>query len=606
MSKPLHRLPPAALTALACSALLAACGGGDDGATDPLQTYRSQTLQWQACSAELLGQEYVPAATLAHLGHSLQCAKVRAPMDWNDPSQGDVLVAVMRLSSSQPSQRKASLFFNPGGPGEDGLTTALSIGLLLDQGRADSALGAKLLQLRERYDLVGFSPRGLGASTALECSAQARQRTAAATAQSAPAIPEDLLERQIDELDQASAMMAEACQRTALSRHVNTDTTARDMDLLRGLLGDDKLHYFGYSYGTWLGAWYAGLFPEKVGRMVLDSVEDFTSTHEETTRSMAPARERLHREVLVPYFTRHASSYGLDVSTQPLGQQIDQLDGHLHRHLGGLITGKTYNASQLDPYGEGLAAALGLEQVLKRLPATATGDDLLAALQSHAFHTSDLARDARIRQAALGLASQLSDNEEGEDDDEDVGAQTLSTSATVLLSVNCNDTPSLIDAGAWRAAMRQDAAASPLFFSGGLHCVRWGGPSVSQPALARLQSVNALIVQSQYDGATPAEGAARTFAQMPAAKQVYVPGEYVHALFPYAKAEGDDPCVDHAVADYLLGNDAAPRSTTCGARPLDLDRATTKSASAEGPTYRDPATAQELIDAIHATTRPRR
>ena len=594
MTQRTHFSPPAKLTTLALTALLAACGGGGGSDTpDPLQPYRSQSLQWQACTADLLGKEVVGPATLAQYGSRLQCAQVRAPMDWSDPAKGDVKVAVMRLASDNPAQRKASLLFNPGGPGQDGLTMGLSLDRVFEQARADSTLGAKFKQLREQYDLVGFSPRGLGSSTPLEC-------TITDDAKSAPAIPADLVEQEINSSDLYAKALAEACKSTALKPYINSDATARDMDLLRGLLGDDKLHYFGYSYGTWLGAWYAGLFPEKVGRMVLDSVQDFTSNHEDDTRVMGPARERIHSQVMLSYFTRHAADFGLDVSTTPLAQQVNQLEEELHRELGNRLAGETYRANQLNTYGETLAAAVGLQAIMQKLPESATSQDLLAALANHEFHPTNLERDSIIRGIAMEMAASLGGAAQKS------RAQTLPLSSAVYWAVGCNDAATMRDMGAWRAAMREDAAAAPLFFSAISHCIDWGVPSVSKPGMAKLQSVNALIVQSQYDGATPAEGSARTFAQMPAAKQVYVPGEYVHGLFPYAVKDGDDTCVDHAVLDYLLGGNAAPRSTTCGARPLELDRATTKSASAEGSAYRDPATAQALIDAFHATIGPRR
>jgi pimeloyl-ACP methyl ester carboxylesterase len=585
--------PPAQLTTLALSALLVACGGGGGDTPDPLQPYRSQNLQWQACTADVLGKEVVGPATLAKYGNRLQCAQMRAPVDWSDPAKGDLKVAVMRLASTNPAQRKASLLFNPGGPGSDGLTMGAGLDQVFEQARADSSLGAKFKQLRERYDLVGFSPRGLGASTHIEC-------TQPDNAKNAPAIPADQVEQEIEQADQLAKELAAACQGSPLKPYINSDATARDMDLLRGLLGDDKLHYFGYSYGTWLGAWYAGLFPEKVGRMVLDSVQDFTSNHEDDTRVMGPARERIHSQVMLSYFTRHAADFGLDVSTTPLAQQVNQLEGELHRELGRRLAGETYRAGQLNTYGETLAAAVGLQAIVQKLPETATPQDLQQALGNHEFHPSNLERDSIIRQIAMDMAASLSHTADS------ARAQTLPVGSAVYWAVGCNDALTIRDMSAWRTALRQDAAEAPLFFTPVAHCIDWGMPSVSKPGMATLQSVNALIVQSQYDGATPAEGAARTFAQMPAAKQVYVPGEYVHALFPYAVKDGDDTCVDHAVLDYLLGGNAAPRSTTCGARPLELDRATTKSASAEGSAYRDPAAAQVLIDAFHSTIGPRR
>jgi pimeloyl-ACP methyl ester carboxylesterase len=280
--------------------------------------------------------------------------------------------------------------------------------------------------------------------------------------------------------------------------------------------------------------------------------------------------------------------------------------------LGSSLGGASYGSSTLDTYGMSLAAAIGLQSVINRLPDETTADELEAALHAHTFHATNRPRDTVIREIALDMAEELA----GGDDDDAEGdgafvnndkrratarSQTLPLSSAVYFAVSCNDAPTLTSLSDWRTAMRSDAVAAPLFFSGVAHCMPWGAPTVTKPLLSALTTVPALFVQSQYDGATPAEGAARTFAHMPSSKQVYVPGEYVHALFPYAAQDSDNPCVDHAVLDYLLGSDASPRSTTCGARPLELDRSISKSTSAHGSAFREPAQARELVEALHAT-----
>ena len=138
-------------------------------------------------------------------------------------------------------------------------------------------------------------------------------------------------------------------------------------------------------------------------------------------------------------------------------------------------------------------------------------------------------------------------------------------------------------------------------------CVYWGGPRVTQPDLAAAQQLDLLMVQSQYDAATPLEGANRFFAQLPNARRVYVPGEYQHALFPYY-----DTCVDATIARYLLGETPAQRETVCPALPLKQDAlasaahlppAQPKTAAhaaqprqgTEPPTYLYPEEAQPLI-----------
>ncbi len=106
-------------------------------------------------------------------------------------------------------------------------------------------------------------------------------------------------------------LMAQACLNNPLSQHIHTEATARDMDLVRALLGDDKLHYIGYSYGTWLGAWYARLFPERVGRMLLDSSLNIGERLDEQLILQEMADQRILDQIMLPYAARHQDKLAL-------------------------------------------------------------------------------------------------------------------------------------------------------------------------------------------------------------------------------------------------------------------------------------------------------
>src|SRR5690606_11181242 len=116
--------------------------------------------------------------------------------------------------------------------------------------------------------MIGFSPRGVGASSRLYCATNGALQPERHSS--------DRSEANIAAMLFNAHALADACLRNPLAKYVNTDNTVRDMDLIRELLGDAKFNYYGISYGTWLGAWYASLFPERVGRMVLDSSMDVT------------------------------------------------------------------------------------------------------------------------------------------------------------------------------------------------------------------------------------------------------------------------------------------------------------------------------------------
>ena len=111
---------------VAISAGLVACGGSGDN--DPLQKYREQTVQWAACDATILGRTSQKIESLwAESGDRLRCASVRAPLDWSHPERGDIVVTALRMAAGKPDKRRGAMFFNPGGPGEDGLATNLNL-----------------------------------------------------------------------------------------------------------------------------------------------------------------------------------------------------------------------------------------------------------------------------------------------------------------------------------------------------------------------------------------------------------------------------------------------------------------------------------------------
>lgn len=209
-----------------------------------LAPYYSQHLSWSKCG-------------------SFQCAKAKVPLEWSDPSSGSVDLALIRHYAT--GKRLGSLLVNPGGPGGSGVDFI--------RNSLDYAVDKKL---QEHYDIVGFDPRGVGASTAVKCY-DAKQM-------------DDYLfgitpgQRGSDQWIQTSTReasdFAAACKQNTgpLLGQVGTTSAAKDLDVLRAVLGDAKLNYLGYSYGTLLGATYAGLYPKKVGRLVLDGALNPAST----------------------------------------------------------------------------------------------------------------------------------------------------------------------------------------------------------------------------------------------------------------------------------------------------------------------------------------
>jgi pimeloyl-ACP methyl ester carboxylesterase len=213
-----------------------------------------------------------------------ECATATVPRDYRHPGGATVQIAVIRHPATEPSERVGSLFVNPGGPGGSGV----------DLVRAEAQAG--LANLNRRFDLIGFDPRGVGASRpAVRCLTDDE-----AKAQFAPPYPRP---ETIDlglEVQWASAWVSRCIARNrTILPYLATANVARDLDLLRAAVGDRKLTYLGFSYGTLLGATYAALFRDRVRALVLDGPVDpdvwLNRPLEATQEQLAAFERALHR-----------------------------------------------------------------------------------------------------------------------------------------------------------------------------------------------------------------------------------------------------------------------------------------------------------------------
>ena len=236
---------PARRAALwACAVVLGLMAGGAAGASaapSPAAEAAVDRIAWKAC------------------GDRLQCARVQVPLDWSRPGGPTITLSVIRHRASEPDQRIGSMFFNPGGPGSSGVEEVRRSADLLDR----TGQG--------RFDVVSWDPRGTGASTRVRCFADPRER-----------------ERFWGDLVVPTTVAAQTnYQRKAveygrrcaeasgdLLKYISAADTVRDMDHLRRLVGDRRLTYYGWSYGTILGQTYANMFPRRVRAMIIDGVLD--------------------------------------------------------------------------------------------------------------------------------------------------------------------------------------------------------------------------------------------------------------------------------------------------------------------------------------------
>lgn len=201
------------------------------------------TVSWTACPEDL---------------PSLECATVEVPLDYRDPGGRTIDIAISRMAAPDPAKRRGVLFTNGGGPGSTGLIQPLVLKVL---GLPDSVTDA--------YDVIGIDPRGVGRSVPVTCDLDVSEPTATANIPEYALDPADVAARA-----ERVAETAASCGSSSTAEilpHINTANTARDMDRIRQALGESTISYHGMSYGTYLGAVYATLFPDRTDRFVLDS-----------------------------------------------------------------------------------------------------------------------------------------------------------------------------------------------------------------------------------------------------------------------------------------------------------------------------------------------
>ncbi|GGW72484.1 peptidase [Streptomyces lucensis JCM 4490] len=223
---------------------------------------------------------------------ALQCASLRVPLDHARPSGRQITLALSRIPHTARTFQ-GPLLVNPGGPGGSGLTLAGFVASALPSGVA------------AQYDVIGFDPRGVGRSTpALDCAPGHFGPVRPDTVPATPALERANLER--------ARSFAAACGRkyAGLLPYIGTVSAARDMDLVRRALGARRISYFGYSYGTYLGAVYAKLYPGRVRRLVLDSVVDPAGTWYRDNVDQDYAFDDRHR-ALMAWIAKHDAAYGL-------------------------------------------------------------------------------------------------------------------------------------------------------------------------------------------------------------------------------------------------------------------------------------------------------
>ncbi|MFF2077954.1 alpha/beta hydrolase [Kitasatospora sp. NPDC058162] len=489
---------------LAAALALSAAAAPSSAATptaDPLERFHHQSLAWGPCQD----------AELAAAG--AECSTLTVPLDYRAPDGRTLPIAVSRIRAADPAARHGILLSNPGGPGNRGLALPVALRAQL----APAAAGA--------YDLIGMDPRGVGASGGLDCGLN--HGSWLRSSGSGPA--------GFRESWRLAKADADACwgKYPDLLPHLTTLNTARDLDVLRAALGEQRTSFFGQSYGALLGAVYAQLYPGRVDRLVLDSALDPARYGVGAFQDMAAANERALDDFAAWAAPRDdtyrlgATAAAVRATVQGLVRRAEAapiaVDGF---RLDGAVLPFLLTLCQGDDRDSADYAG-----VLRQLLDAADGKPVQAGPALHALLTAVLAPDPA---AGADLAA--------------------------AIGYLCDDVAMPRSPGWYAAAVERSRATRPVFgpvFNGPIPCASWRS-SPEEPLVQVRNAVPALQIHSTGDTHAPYPGALALHARLSGSRLLTVPGR-IHTVL----LNGYSPCAQRAVDAYLSTGVLPPADATC-------------------------------------------
>ncbi|MFI9508152.1 alpha/beta hydrolase [Nocardia sp. NPDC052566] len=519
----------AVLAAAACSD----SGGSDDtsatsrppatGSAPPLasiEEYNAQHIEWTPCPDQ----------------PGVECGSIRVPIDYRHPGDAAITMPLVKLAATNPEARLGVLTTNPGGPGESGIEAVLNA-------REDSE--TSLRPLRERYDLIGWDPRGIGKTAGIVCLGDKEMDDYLAT----DFTPSDDAGKQ--QVIDAHKRYGEGCQRQAgkLLGFVGTENIPKDMDVMRSALGEEKLNYIGFSYGTRIGQYYADQFPQRVGRMLLDSIDDpgendgvADEDDEVTEFESSPAELSQEEKSVQTIFAACATGPAC-----PVGQDPDASMARLRELV------ERVDAAPLPlPDGRKLGSNLALTGVFQATYDTeywpSLDRGLADGLNGDGAELAKLA-DAYVKRDASGKYATAPYSFSA--------VQCLNGDPAKYRSKSDEQILAKLTANATKAQ-----ASSPLFGTNDVYrnaqCAFWPvPPSMKATAVKAAGAPTIVLINNTGDAATTlaaAENVARNLADA-----VLVVSERDDHI-AYGKGS---PCVDHIVTDYFLNGTVPARDTRC-------------------------------------------
>ena len=549
------RKAAAALAALMLSAALTACqpqisaagaanpsaptptdqAGNSTGSSDDssqasvpqgLESFYNQDIDWQDCSD----------------GTSpFQCGTVTVPLDYNNPGGQTITIALKKLPASDGDAEHGSLFTNPGGPGGSGIRELEAQATALPE------------ELRAGYDIVGFDPRGVGQSTPITCWTNEDISQALTDAQNGktPDIgPSNTASSKSlsaqEKMDRGAADAARCAQHSEVPElldHVGTRNVARDLDVLRATNGDAKLNYLGISYGTYIGAVYADLFPGRVGRAVLDSAMDPSKRSSDEIR----VEQAAFQEGVLRQYVEYCQAQG----NCPLTGSTDEAIAQLTAFVDGLdktpLTAPDSNAT----VNTQEATEIIYQHVLGQ-----PDWEALTAMLAPAMNNRDGTLMVKAKQGSPGLSPEMTVEE----------AVNMANSMVLANAVVCNDNPDASGtASKWDAQTAAEKKNYPFF--GGTsnaeeaYCHGWGHRAQTPPTQTHAKGSDPILaVGITGDAQTLYPWTQSLAGQLDNGHLLTVKG-HGHGAF------NKNTCATTAITDFLVNGTVPAEGTTCAAEP---------------------------------------
>ncbi|MFK0043953.1 alpha/beta hydrolase [Streptomyces sp. NPDC090741] len=460
-----------------------------------------------------------------------ECATLKVPLDYQHPEGRTLDLAISRMKSENPGKRHGVLLFNPGGPGTPGLFRPMVLNAEMPK------------DVRDQYDLIGFDPRGVGKSSPITCGGLSQAEQGIGGAYRPETFPSDVA---------WARGIADKCREKSgdVIPHITTRNTARDLDVIRAALGERKISYLGYSYGTYLGAVYSQMFPQRTDRFVLDSAVDpqrvWRGMIQVWATEAEPAFARWTR-----WAAERSDRYGLGTTPEEVSATFWGLVARADRdpivHNGQKVTGDDLRADPslfASPYGAS-AVVKFLKSLAENGPRPTDGDapdlkQLLAGSRTSGPNAS------APNTAAAGPAA---------------ASESVDGATPAYWSVVCGDTD------AWprdpdqyaRDAVR-DKAKYPLYgdFASNIKpCAFWQRPV--EPPTPMKTRADVLTVQNEWDPITPLASGQGLHQALKGSRMVLALGGEKHGVYLSDPAS----CADVTVNKYLATGRLPAADVTC-------------------------------------------